>query len=107
MDKICNEVDFYVDGIEKDVYYHYTSLEALHSIVKSRTFRLSSLKSSNDKKELYYTPEMFISDFSNICEREEDANTKTYFFLIKESIDTHRDEFLKILNAKKKVAFLI
>ena len=45
------------EGVPAQIYYHYTSLDALYAIVQSRTFRLMSLKSSNDRTELFYKPE--------------------------------------------------
>ena len=36
---------------EQNIYYHYTSVEALYNIVKTRTFWLVNSKSSNDKTE--------------------------------------------------------
>lgn len=79
MRKNYNKMDYF-ENIEKilmEVYYHYSSLEALYSIVTSKTFRLTSLKSSNDRKELYYKPEEFLKDFNKICENEKDENKKS------------------------------
>lgn len=42
-----------IEGVPAQVVYHYTSLEALYSIVTNRSFRLTSLKSSNDVNELF------------------------------------------------------
>ena len=39
-------------GFKGKIIYHYCSLEALYSIVSSRSFWLTSLESTNDKKEL-------------------------------------------------------
>jgi len=83
------------EGISAKIFYHYTSIEALYNIVLSKTFRLTSLKTSNDKKELYYKPEMFLEDFKEIVEKEKDENTKRYFSLIKESIHQNTSQFLK------------
>jgi len=37
---------------KKHIIYHYCSLEAFHSIITTKSFRLFSLSSSNDRKEL-------------------------------------------------------
>ena len=53
--------------IPAKIYYHYTSLEALYSIIKTRSFRLMNLSSSNDKKELFYKiPSNVLSTFEGI-----------------------------------------
>lgn len=41
-------------GFKEQILYHYCSLEALYSIISSRSFWLTSLDSTNDKKELKY-----------------------------------------------------
>lgn len=104
MNEFYNKLKYF-EEIEKkpaDVYYHYTSLEALYSIVTSHTFRLMSLKSSNDRTELYYKPENFVSDISRLCETEEDANTKKYYSLLKSSFESHKDKLWKDLKAKQQ-----
>lgn len=84
-----------IEGVPAQVVYHYTSLEALYSIVTNRSFRLTSLKSSNDATELFYKPETFICNLENIIANETDELTKQYLFLIKNSVDKHKDEFFK------------
>ena len=61
MDEFYNKMKYFeqTERIPAEIYYHYTSLEALYNIVSSKTFWLTSLKTSNDKKELYYKPEFF------------------------------------------------
>lgn len=88
------------ENIPSEIYYHYTSLEALYSIVESKTFRLTSLISSNDKKELYYKPENFISDFKKIHNSETNEDTKKCLQLIQKSIDTNEKEFFNICKKK-------
>ena len=78
------------EKIPAKIYYHYTSLDALFSIVTSKTFRLTSLESSNDKKELYYTPEEFLKDLDNVLNNEKNIRTKKVFKLIKESISLNK-----------------
>ena len=81
-------------AVFKDVYYHYTSLDALYSIVKSHTFRLMSLRSSNDRTELSYKPETFISDVSRLCDAEEDQKIKEYYNLMKISCEAHKESLV-------------
>lgn len=89
------------EGIPAEIYYHYTSLDALYSIVSSKNFRLTSLKTSNDKKELCYKQENFLEDFEKVIEKESDDNTKRCFRVIEESIKLNKDEFIK--SCKKKI----
>lgn len=63
--------------------------------MSSKTFRLTSLKSSNDAKELYYKPENFINDFKEIIDKENDEITKRCFRLTKDSVELHEVEFIK------------
>lgn len=97
MNEFYNKMKYFenVEQIPAEIYYHYTTLDALHSIVASRAFRLTSLKSSNDKDELYYKPEGFFSDFSKVCDKEKDINIKKYFQLIEESTKINKINFLK------------
>ena len=68
MNEFYNKMKYFEDteGIQEETYYHYTTLEALYNIVKNKTFWLTSLKSSNDKKELYYKASDFLEDFYRI-----------------------------------------
>lgn len=45
-------------GIKDKIVYHYCSLDALYGILKSRSFWLTSLESSNDFKELKIAKEV-------------------------------------------------
>ncbi|MBQ8893236.1 MAG: DUF2971 domain-containing protein [Clostridia bacterium] len=87
--------------ISPEIYYHYTSLEALYNIVSSKTFRMTSLKSSNDKKELSYRSGNFISDFKSMCDAEKDQNTKNYFKLILKSYNQNTQTFSNLCTAKR------
>lgn len=68
MNEIYNKLKFFeeTEGVPREIYYHYTSLDALYEIIRTHTFRLMSLKSSNDKKELFYKPSDFIKDIARI-----------------------------------------
>lgn len=102
MNEFYNKLKYFeeTEGVSKEVYYHYTSLDALYSIVKSHTFRLMSLKSSNDKTELYYKPETFVTDTSRLCDVERDKLTKKYYELMKNSLESHKDLLWKDLKSK-------
>lgn len=97
MNKLCNKMEYFKDTeqISAEIYYHYTSLDALYSIVTSKTFRLTSLKSSNDKKELYYKPDNFLKDFSNACDNEKNEYAKEYLGLVRDSIKLNQKSFFK------------
>ena len=84
-----------VDGLEPRIFYHYTSLEALYNIVQSKTFRLTSLRSSNDRKELSYNRGEFLKDFKTVCENEKDENTRLWLNLFAENVDKNTAKFFK------------
>jgi len=96
MNEFYNKMEYFenAEQISAEVYYHYTSLDALYSIVTSKIFRLTSLKSSNDKKELYYKPEEFLLDFLRVCDNENDTSTKEFLRLIAESVNLNKSSFL-------------
>lgn len=104
MNEFYNKLKYFEEIEEKpaEIYYHYTSLDALYSIIKSHTFRLMSLKSSNDRMELYYKPENFVSDISRLCETEKDVNAKKYYSLLKLSFESNKDELWKVLKVKQQ-----
>lgn len=97
MNEIYNKMKYFeeTEKIPAKIYYHYTSLDALFNIVKTKTFRLTSLESSNDKKELNYKPEKFIIDLENLCTFEKNQDLKRYFQIILDSIKSNQDKFLK------------
>lgn len=103
MNEFYNKMKFFeeTEGIPAQIYYHYTTLDALYSIVTSKTFRLTSLKSSNDKRELFYKPEQYLKDFQKIIDIEVNENEKNYFELVKRSIDQNKDKFLQECKARK------
>lgn len=104
MNESYNKLKYFeqTEGIPAQVYYHYTSLDALYAIVQSHTFRLMSLKSSNDRTELFYKPESFIADVTRLRDAEKDERIKEYYSLMEISVDEHKAAFLKDLKAKKQ-----
>lgn len=52
--------------------YHYTSLQALYEILASRSLRLTSLRSSNDKEDLYFDVDEFHKMLDALHERLKD-----------------------------------
>lgn len=62
MNEFYNKMKYFEDteGIQEETYYHYTTLEALYNIVKNKTFWLTSLKSSNDKKNCIIKHQIFL-----------------------------------------------
>ncbi len=69
-----NELSYFekVEGVPARICYHYTSIYALFEIVKNRTFWLTNLKSSNDKKELQLT----FSDYCKKVKKIQEVNKK-------------------------------
>ena len=84
-----------VEHIPPEVYYHYTSVESLFHIVENQTFRLTNLRSSNDKKELYYTYSQFCSDIDRIIRNEKIESRKIVLQELKEKADTINIKFDK------------
>jgi hypothetical protein len=91
-----------VEKVKPRVYYHYTSLDALFNIVSNRTLWLTSLKSSNDKKELFYTVDDFIRDFEIVFETEKSKNIKKCFEILNSNIHSNIDKFKKECTRKRK-----
>jgi hypothetical protein len=104
MNEFYNKLKYFeeTEKVPKEVYYHYTSLEALYEIVRSHTFRLMSLKSSNDRTELFYRPESFLTDLANICEDEKEEKLKLFFCAMKKSLDEHSVFFSSYVKAKRQ-----
>ena len=91
-----------VDKIVPKVYYHYTSLDALFSIITSKTFRLTSLRSSNDKKELSYSFDKFVKTFLDLCKYESDPEKKEILHKFKRGMDENPDTFKKLCKNDSK-----
>lgn len=104
MNENYNKLDFFekTEKVPREVYYHYTSINALYEIVKNKTFWLTSLISSNDKEELYYKSDQFIEDFKKIINDETDENMKYVFEWIKQSYDDNKEEFIKCVKRKQE-----
>lgn len=102
MNEFYNKQKYFeqTENIPTEIYYHYTSLDALYNIVSSRAFRLTNLRSSNDRKELYYKTENFLTDFKTITQKETDSTTKEQFNLIHQSICLNKENFLKACTPK-------
>lgn len=104
MNRMENRMQYFVDmeKVKPHIYYHYTSLDALFSIVSNKTLWLTSLKSSNDKKELFYTADDFIHDFEFVCDTEDIINIKKCFEILRDNIHTNREKFRTECNRKRK-----
>ena len=89
-----------IENITPRIYYHYTSLDALFNIVKEKSFRMTSLRSTNDKRELFYSVDNFLVDLNNVCENEADENTKKCLYRLKRSIDDNIKIFEKDCKSK-------
>lgn len=53
----------------EEIYYHYTSVPAFYNIIASKSLWLTSLKTSNDKTELFYEYKFFEEDFKKAVEK--------------------------------------
>lgn len=80
---------------QQNLGYHYTSLQALFEIIRTKTLRLTNFSSSNDKKELQYS----IDDFHNILIKMvtdgSDEKYRQYCEVMFESITNHIKEYAK------------
>lgn len=56
--------------IKDNIVYHYCSLQALFSIITSQSFWLTSLNSTNDKKELIYSKSIFETALNELIQDE-------------------------------------
>lgn len=72
---------------KQNIYYHYTSVETLYNIVKTRTFWLANAKSSNDKTEGNFSVEEFELLLKDAYEKNGDSNE-----ILKMIIDSPIDE---------------
>ncbi len=88
-----NEYSIEKEEIKPEIYFHYTSLDALYSIIESQSFRLTNLASSNDAKELSYNSEIFRKDIKEIIDKETDEPTKKLFKMVDGSITNNIREF--------------
>lgn len=75
------------DKVVTEIYYHYTSIGVLFNIINKQSFWLTSLKSSNDKKELTYTYDRFIADLNDVIEKESDDARKLFLKKVYDSKD--------------------
>lgn len=104
MNDFYNKLKYFeeTEGVPREVYYHYTSLDALYEIIRTHTFRLMSLKSSNDKKELFYKSSDFIKDVAKVCDSEPDEAQKAFFKLMQKSLFENQKAFEENLFGVKK-----
>ncbi len=70
---------------------HYTSLKSCLGIVQNKSLWLTNLSSSNDRKELFYSPANFLRMFSGI----ESSSSKNYFQRI---LDDNEEKFKSLAN---------
>lgn len=103
MNEFYNKLKYFEENeaFSPEIYYHYTSLEALFEIVRTHTFRLMSLKSSNDKKELCYNQKSFLNDLKRICNETENQDIKTFFKIVICSLEKRPDFFAQATKIHK------
>ncbi len=104
MNEFYNKLKFFeeTEKIPSKIYYHYTSLDALFDIVRTHTFRLMSLKSSNDKKELYYSPNIFLQDLKRISKTTDNNDIKSFFEIVLRSLEAHKSTLLNFAKSPSK-----
>lgn len=97
MNKFYNKLEYFVntEGVEPEIYYHYTSVDALFNIVKNHSFRLTNLNSSNDLKELSYDYKEFIKDIEILIEEEKNDTERDILKFYLKFINNDIKEFKK------------
>lgn len=102
MNEAYNKLKFFEEReeIKSEIYYHYTSLGALYEIVCSHTFRLMSLKSSNDRSELYYSFQDFEDDLKRIVNNLAESAEKEYCAIVMRGYVKHQKEISEELRKK-------
>lgn len=106
MSEIRNKMKHFeeVEQMSPEIYYHYTTLDALYEIVSSKTFRLTGIKLTDSRRESFYKPEQFLADLEAVMESEtKDADRRNFFRLIKESIEQNRDKFLRQCRVRRSL----
>lgn len=93
---------------EKNIYYHYTSIDALYNIVKEKELWLFNLRDTNDPQELYYNEEMYkfaikniLSSKNNIDKLVENINNedfKIYLSNLLYKFDINKSQQLLVIN---------
>lgn len=104
MNRMENRMQYFenVEKVKPQVYYHYTSLDALFNIIYNKSLWLTSLKSSNDKKELFYTVDDFIRDFETLCETEKSEHIRECFEFLICNARSKIDKMKKECTSKRK-----
>ena len=105
MNEFYNKRKFFEETkkVPSEIYYHYTSINSLYEIVKNKTFWLTSLQSSNDKKELFYSPEAYLENLLALSRNEENAVKKVCLESVLESVNKNKKSFMNL--CKKKDAY--
>ncbi len=86
-----------------NLIYHYTSLNALYEIIKTKSLLLPTLHGMNDPLECGYKPDMFISDldFDKYPQKSND-DTKAFFNLLYLILKKNKNQFVR--NCRNKTA---
>ena len=86
-----------------NLIYHYTSLNALYEIIKTKSLLLPTLHGMNDPLEGGYKPDKFISDLDfDMYPQKVNENTKQFFKLLFILLKNNKKQFIK--NCKNKTA---
>ncbi|MBR4789687.1 MAG: DUF2971 domain-containing protein [Treponema sp.] len=84
-----------------NLIYHYTSLNALYEIIKTKSLLLPTLHGMNDPLEGGYKPDVFISDLDfDKYPQKVNENTKQFFKLLSTLLKNNKKQFIK--NCKNK-----
>lgn len=86
-----------------NLIYHYTNLNALYEIIKTKSLLLPTLHGMNDPLEGGYKPDNFISDLDfDMYPQKVNENTKQFFKLLSILLKNNKKQFIK--NCKNKTA---
>lgn len=79
-----------------EIYYHYTSIHAFYNIISSKSLWLTSLKTSNDKEELFYNYQLYKED----CQKVIPHFNPQYQKVLLDILELEKERFLEIENFK-------
>ena len=85
--QIQNEI-----GFKEKIVYHYCSLEALYGIISSRSLWLTSLSSTNDKKELSYGKSFLNETLTEMIGNEKYTKIKPMLFKMLDAYNIKLEE---------------
>ena len=85
-------------GIKDNIVYHYCSLDALYGILSSKSFWLTSLNSSNDKKELAVSKRILDEVLERMIIEESSASDREFYVNVLKASHENKHLFNKYIH---------